>query len=147
MHKIHVIRLYFSMHALHVSDYISPSSGASFYELYIALGIRRYVWLLCGYGKDAVKLVKLIIHWLIYVLYFYRGCFPRGKAAVEWRWPFTSYTTDLRIRTHILVLPVPFLHSAWLHGVYKDNFTFNHVRFTEDTLRNCMCIGGLSSND
>ena len=30
MHKILVIRLYFLLDALHVSDYISPSSGASF---------------------------------------------------------------------------------------------------------------------
>ena len=28
MHKILVIRLYFPLDALHVSDYISPSSGA-----------------------------------------------------------------------------------------------------------------------
>ena len=30
MHKIFVIRLYFPLDALHVSDYISPSSGATF---------------------------------------------------------------------------------------------------------------------
>ena len=30
MHKIPVIRLYFSLDALRVSDYISPSSGATF---------------------------------------------------------------------------------------------------------------------
>ena len=30
MYKIIVIRLYFSLDALHVSDYISPSSGATF---------------------------------------------------------------------------------------------------------------------
>ena len=30
MHKILVIRLYFPLNALHVSDYISPSSGATF---------------------------------------------------------------------------------------------------------------------
>ena len=30
MHKILVIRLYFPLYALHVSDYISPSSGANF---------------------------------------------------------------------------------------------------------------------
>ena len=29
MHKIFVIRLYFPLDALHVSDYISPSSGAT----------------------------------------------------------------------------------------------------------------------
>ena len=28
--KIRMIRLYFPLHALHVSDYISPSSGATF---------------------------------------------------------------------------------------------------------------------
>ena len=39
MHKIPVIRLYFPLDALHVSDYISPSSGAAFYKLYIAFGI------------------------------------------------------------------------------------------------------------
>ena len=30
MHKILVIRLHFLLDALHVSDYISPSSGANF---------------------------------------------------------------------------------------------------------------------
>ena len=30
MHEIHVSRLYFPLYALHVSDYISPSSGATF---------------------------------------------------------------------------------------------------------------------
>ena len=30
MHKILVIRLYFPLDALHVSDYISPSSRATF---------------------------------------------------------------------------------------------------------------------
>ena len=30
MHEILVIRLYFLLDALHVSDYISPSSGATF---------------------------------------------------------------------------------------------------------------------
>ena len=30
MHKILVIRLYFLLDALHVSDYISPSTGATF---------------------------------------------------------------------------------------------------------------------
>ena len=42
MHKIHVIRLYFPLDALHVSDYISPSSGATFCKLYIAFDICRY---------------------------------------------------------------------------------------------------------
>ena len=33
MHKILVIRLYFILDALHVSDYISPSSGATIYQM------------------------------------------------------------------------------------------------------------------
>ena len=37
-----VIRLYFPLDALHVSDYVSPSSGATFYKLYFAFGICRY---------------------------------------------------------------------------------------------------------
>ena len=42
MHNILVIRLYFPLDALHVLDSVSPSSGAIFYKLYIAFGIRRY---------------------------------------------------------------------------------------------------------
>ena len=42
MHKILVIILYFPLDAVHVSDCISPSSGATFYKLYIAFGICRY---------------------------------------------------------------------------------------------------------
>ena len=37
MHKILVIRFYFPLDALHVSDSVSPSSGEIFYKLYIAL--------------------------------------------------------------------------------------------------------------
>ena len=60
MHKILVIRLYFPLDALHVSDCISPSSGATFYKLYIAFGICRYmpvpyVWLLCGYSHTTAR--------------------------------------------------------------------------------------------
>ena len=39
MHRILVIRLYFPLDALHVSDCISPSSGATFDKLYIAFGV------------------------------------------------------------------------------------------------------------
>ena len=42
MYKILVIRLYFLLDALHDSDYVSPSSEATFYKLYIAFGICRY---------------------------------------------------------------------------------------------------------
>ena len=45
--RISVIRLYFPLDALHVSDYISPSAGATFYKLYIAFGIFGYLWLMC----------------------------------------------------------------------------------------------------
>ena len=38
MHTIPVIRLYFPLDAVHVSDSVSPSSGATFYKLYIAFG-------------------------------------------------------------------------------------------------------------
>ena len=37
--QILVIILYFPLDALHVSDYVSPSSGATFYKLYIEFGI------------------------------------------------------------------------------------------------------------
>ena len=42
MHKILVIILYFPLDAVHVSECISPSSGAKSYKLYIAFGICRY---------------------------------------------------------------------------------------------------------
>ena len=37
-----VIRLYFPSDALQVSDYVSPSSGSTFYKLYLAFGTCRY---------------------------------------------------------------------------------------------------------
>ena len=43
MHKILVIGLHFLLDALHVSDCISPSPGVTFYKLYIAFGICRYI--------------------------------------------------------------------------------------------------------
>ena len=45
MHKILVIRVYFPLDALHVSDYISPSSGATFMSCtshLVYAGICRY---------------------------------------------------------------------------------------------------------
>ena len=51
MHKILVIRLYFPLDALHVSDYISPSSGATFISCVSHLVYAgTIVWLLCGYN-------------------------------------------------------------------------------------------------
>ena len=76
MHKILVIRLYFPLDAVHVSDHISPSSGATFINCtsqLIYAGICRYVWLLCGYShitarpvvpactKCDVQLIKLLL--------------------------------------------------------------------------------------
>ena len=48
MHRILVIRLYFLLDALHVSDYISPSSGATF------IGCTS---LLCGYSHKTAMYV------------------------------------------------------------------------------------------
>ena len=64
MHKILVIRLYFPLDALHVSDYITPPSGATFYNLYIAFCIRQYVWQqpdVLAYTKCDVQLIKLLM--------------------------------------------------------------------------------------
>ena len=47
MHKILVIRLYFLLDALHVSDYVSPSSGATLQAVHrIWYMPVPYVWLL-----------------------------------------------------------------------------------------------------
>ena len=63
----------FSIYVLHVSDCISPSSGANFYKLYVVFGVCGYVWLLCcynhttarrmvrAYTKYDVQLVKLLL--------------------------------------------------------------------------------------
>ena len=40
--QILVIILYFPLDAQHVSDCISPSSGTTFYKLYVIFSIRRY---------------------------------------------------------------------------------------------------------
>ena len=58
MHKILVIRLYFPLDALHVSDYISPSSGTTFISCashLVYAGICRYVWLLSGYSHTTAR--------------------------------------------------------------------------------------------
>ena len=76
MHKILVIRLYFLLNAVHVSDYISPSSGATFISCtshLVYAGLCQYVWLLFGYShttarhmvpactKCDVQLIKLLL--------------------------------------------------------------------------------------
>ena len=53
MHTILVIRLYFQLNALHVSDYISPSSGATF--------ISCTSYLVPSYTKRDVQLIKLLL--------------------------------------------------------------------------------------
>ena len=62
MHKILVIRLYFPLDALHVSDCVNPSSGATFYKLYVAFGI-SHVWYrhIPAYTKCDVQLIKLLL--------------------------------------------------------------------------------------
>ena len=56
--KFCVIRLYFPLDALHVLDYVSPSSGATFYKLYIAFGICRYVCQIYRHiQKDVVRII------------------------------------------------------------------------------------------
>ena len=47
-----VIKLSFPLDALHVSDYISPSSGATFISCtsHLVYAGTQYVWLLCGYS-------------------------------------------------------------------------------------------------
>ena len=47
MHKILVIRLYFPLDVLHVSDYISPSSGATL------LAVHR-IWYMPVYADTSV---------------------------------------------------------------------------------------------
>ena len=73
MHKILVIRLYYPLDALHVSDCISPSSGTTFYRMHIVFGICRYHTSGCcvatatqqpdvpAYTKCEVQLIKLLL--------------------------------------------------------------------------------------
>ena len=75
MHTILVITLYFPLDALHVSDSVSPSSGTTFYKLYIVFGIcpirLTVVWLwphnsqtyrlIPVYTKCDVQFIKLLL--------------------------------------------------------------------------------------
>ena len=55
-----VVRLYFLLDSLHVSDSVSPSSGATFYKLYIAFGICRYMPIrLAGYNHTTARRMVL----------------------------------------------------------------------------------------
>ena len=58
MHRIPVNKLRFSLDALHVSDYISPSSGATFYKLYIVICISQTYRYIPAYTKCDVQLIK-----------------------------------------------------------------------------------------
>ena len=74
MHKILVIRLYFLLSVLHVSDYISPSSGTTFISstshlVYADTILLSVVWLwshnrqtyrhIPAYTKCDVQLIKV----------------------------------------------------------------------------------------
>ena len=69
MHKIIVIRLYFPLDALHVSDYVRPSSGANFISCtshLVYAGTIRCVAIatqqpdLSAYTKCDVQLIKVV---------------------------------------------------------------------------------------
>ena len=63
MHKILVIRLYFPLDAIHVSDYVNPSSGATLYAVHrIWYMPVPYVWLLCGYSHTTAKRIGIYRH-------------------------------------------------------------------------------------
>ena len=59
MHKILVIRFYFLLDVLHVSDYISPSSGASFISCTSHLAYADIIR--PAYTKCDVQLIKLLL--------------------------------------------------------------------------------------
>jgi hypothetical protein len=64
MHKIPVIRFYFPLDALHVSDYISPSSGAIFisctsYLVHVDMAIAIQQPHVPAYTKRDVQLIKV----------------------------------------------------------------------------------------
>ena len=59
MHKILVIRLYFLLDALHVSDYISPSSGANFISCTSHLVYAGTIRVVPAYTKCDVQLIKV----------------------------------------------------------------------------------------
>ena len=56
MHKIIVITLYFPLDALHVSDCISPSSGAFGICRYMPV---PYVWLLYDYSHTTARRIDI----------------------------------------------------------------------------------------
>ena len=56
--QITVNELYFPLDVLHVSDYVSPSSGATFISCtshLVYASICRYVWLLCDYSYTTAR--------------------------------------------------------------------------------------------
>ena len=55
MHRILVIRFYFPLDALHDSDYISPSSGATF----ISCTSHLVYAFICRYTKCDVQLIEV----------------------------------------------------------------------------------------
>ena len=66
MHTILVIRLYFPLDALHVSDCISPSSRATFISctshlVYVGTVRVAVVWHIPTYTKCDVQLIKLLL--------------------------------------------------------------------------------------
>ena len=65
MHKILVIRLYFILDAVRVSDYVSPSSGATFIScishLVYASASGQTYWHILAYTKYDVQLIKLLL--------------------------------------------------------------------------------------
>ena len=66
MHEILVIRLYFPLDALHVSDYIGPSSGATFISctshlVYAGMATATQQPDVPAYTKCDVQLIKLLL--------------------------------------------------------------------------------------
>ena len=83
MHKILAIRLYFPLDALHVSDCISPSSGATFIDctshlvyagtLVYLVGLYTYCKMM--HGAYSIKLV-IKLSWVTVETYLLHGAEP-----------------------------------------------------------------------
>ena len=73
--QISVFKLYFPLDALHVSDYSSPSSGSTFYKVYIVFGIRQHVWLLSGYVYNHTTARRVVPAYTKCDVQLIKGCF------------------------------------------------------------------------
>ena len=118
MHKILVIRIYFPLDALHVSDCISPSSGATLKSCTSHLVYAgTLVWLLCGCNHTTDRRIGIYqMGCTVYKVALEDGL-TQSETCTAFNWKIKS---NHRNSAHLVGL---YTYCNMMHGAYNVKCT------------------------